>query len=153
MDLNNRPYEMADVLGFVRRDLSASVLRADVEHIRGTTRNSATIPAPRPASILNQLSGYVRTCMRDAHHFQNEGQALMVLSWAEALAGHLFKRGAPSPIDDDMMRLASGLESIERVQRIEKSRFFRLWERLPGGPMRERLNILWSQSYSRPVEQ
>jgi hypothetical protein len=66
---------------------------------------------------------------------------------------HLFKRGAPSHIDDDMMRLASGLESIERVQRIEKSRFFRLWERLPGGPMRERLNILWSQSYSRPVEQ
>jgi hypothetical protein len=51
-------------------------------------------------------------------------------------------------LDEDIGALLVGLRRIERVQHIEKSRFFRLWERMPMSPARERLMRLWSQSFA-----
>ena len=150
IDERNWSFEMADILAFVRRDVDTGVLAEDAERIVGKAPATRSLDELAGPANIGQLATYVRTVMRQSQHFFNEGLVLMVLTWAEALARHLDAHGAAGDLDEDMMRLAAGLAKIERVQQIEKSRFFRVWEPLSSGPVKERMVRLWSRSYAQP---
>jgi hypothetical protein len=148
-DRQNHDREMADTFGFVRHDLSDELLAADVAHIRGDHRKPWDLLLSRaPLSTLNHLAQYVRACMRDVRHFHNEGHALMLLGWTEDVATRCRSLGKELQLEDDLTALFHGLQRIERVQQIEKSRFFRIWERTPATPVREQLMRLWSRSFT-----
>jgi hypothetical protein len=147
MNPRNWSFEMADILGFVRRGIGNQALSGDIDRINDRQNEATSLSQLADSTVLGQLATYVRGVMRDSHHFSNEGQALMVLIWIESLARHLQANGSHD-LDEDMTRLFVGLEKIERVQQLEKSRFFRLWEPLSGGPVKDRLIRLWSRSYT-----
>jgi hypothetical protein len=146
MDEACRPFELADAYAFVRRDLSADLVAADARRMRGEL---TAPPDPRTAgglANLNHLAAYVRSSLRNAHHFYTEGHALMLLTWAEELARQYRTLRAGEPLDRDITALCTSLMQIECVQRLEKSRFYAIWERLPATPLREHMTRLWTAS-------
>jgi hypothetical protein len=149
MDDKNRDLEMAYALCFVRRDLADDLLDCESAYIRDVCRSAERSPAVRTAvAPLNLLAGHIRACMRDPHHFQNAGHALMLLLWADTLAARLQDLARSGRQPDELAKLAEELERLERVQHLEKNRFFRICERSQR-PVSERLMQLWSRSYTR----
>jgi hypothetical protein len=150
MQDGNGSLELADAFALVRLDRGPELLRQDAARLRGDTKVAEALVAEgQDPAVLTRLAAYVRACMRDTHNFCNEGQALMLLHWTEGIAKQLRENRCQAALDAEVTRLFQGLERIERVQRIEKSRFFRIWDRMSAGPAKDHLSRLWHQSYTQ----
>jgi hypothetical protein len=149
MDPRLRSFDVADTLCYVRRDRSPLLLDQTAASIRGDTPSDArwnALVESAPLSTWRRLADYVRACMRFKGHFSNEGLVLMVLCWVEDIAqrGLILREGDGS--SSEVRQLLAELRRIESVEILEKSRFWKVIEGTPDGPVRQRLVGLWKEN-------
>ncbi|MBE7451357.1 MAG: hypothetical protein HS111_21400 [Kofleriaceae bacterium] len=140
LDPRMRPLDRLDTWLFTARG-HANLLDVTARMIRGECVSpELCFDARQRTQVLRALADWVKMCMRHGHHFQNEAQALMLLTCLEEL-----------PADTTFApRLAHVLREVESVQILEKARFWQILERTPPGPARERLRELWTRPYATP---
>jgi hypothetical protein len=143
----HRKLEVADLLLFVRTDRSDDLpqLFARIVQNRLGELSDYLLPS-KPTATLNALFHFIRTTMRRPGNYWNVGLVLATLSWAVAgidLANDFVRDGVITK--RDRATLLRSLATTEVVQRMEKNRFWKVVGQLPPGPLRERLEVLWSR--------
>ena len=147
LDPQARRMEVADVACFVRRDDSPRLNDLVCANVRGQPAKLREALYPvNPASTINHLLHYARRCLRNPAFFRNEGLALMVLTWLEEVSAFLGRLAPDDAIETASVREA--LLKVQRVQVMEKARFWSICDRLRPGRVRRKLIELWHQPLS-----
>lgn len=147
LDKDLRNFDLADTFLFVRRDGCDKILDQTAMLIRGDSLVATNCLSPaRPMSTLRHLGNYIKMCMRSTNHFANEGQVLMLLGYVE----YLWMRSNGLPQDQEFIGDTKGLfavlQQIECIELLEKSRFWSVFERTQGTPVRDELMRLWQRT-------
>jgi hypothetical protein len=140
----HRALEVADVCCFVRSDVSADLRKAQQRCAAGQVRSFRDVLHPdRPICNLVSVVKYARTCMRNPLNFNTPSLVLMPLIWVrevEQLVRELREQGASA---EDLMQLEEAFTKFERVQQIEKARFWAMRD-AQDSPVRGRLfEAIW----------
>ncbi|MEY2936022.1 MAG: hypothetical protein RL033_6771 [Pseudomonadota bacterium] len=152
MHPDNRQVEMADVYLFVRRDFGPDVFALQARQARGEVfpARSSLYPA-RPGSTLNLLLDYACGCMRDTRHLESPALSLMLLYWLRDLQRDLRELPAPLVTAADRQGILERLLKVERIQIMEKRRFWAMVDGLEPSPLRNELTALWNGSHHGPA--
>jgi hypothetical protein len=138
---------------FVRRDFSPEIAELHARLVRGDPVSArACLYSPRPWSTLNLLVDYIAGCLREPGHLESPGLTLMDLSWLEELDGQVARLADTPAREGDWRGLKARLAKIDRIQVMEKRRF---WEMVEGPlplELRMRLLALWSQTYAKGTQ-
>jgi hypothetical protein len=152
MEPENRQVEMADVYLFVRRDFGPDIFALQARQARGeifAARNSL-YPA-RPCSTLNLLLDYACGCMRDTRHLESPALSLMMLYWLRDVQRELRELPPALVTAADQRGILERLSKVERIQIMEKRRFWSMVDALEPSPLRNELTALWNSSYHGPA--
>jgi hypothetical protein len=148
LDPRSRDFELADIYCFVRRDISPHVFERCAQNIRGDhVEPSLCLMPARPVSTLTHAVSYALTCLRDRMHLRGAAQALMLLNWLEDVALRIEHLSADPILADDIAATRRRLRRFERVQHMEKARFWKVHDSLPEGALKERLRALWCRTW------
>jgi len=147
LDSRMRAVEMADIYLFVRRDFLPEIFELQVRQVRGEVLPAREcLYTPRPCSTLNLLLDYACGCMRDTGHLDSPGLALMLLHWLKDLRQDL-EALPPSLVSPaDRRGISDRLAKFERIQVMEKRRFWRMVDELAPSALQAELIELWSAS-------
>ena len=151
LDPSKRPVEMADIYLFVRRDSLPEIFDLQVRQIRGEIfPGRECLYSPRPCSTLNLLLDYACGCMRDTGHLDSPGLALMLLHWLKDLRKELqgLSPAIVSPLD--RRSIEERLAKVERIQIMEKRRFWNMVDQLSPSALRVRAHESMGGLQSRP---
>ena len=144
LDPKCRTLELGDLYCFVRRDDSQHLREQIARCVRGElTRADDCLYPQNPLSTINAVLAYIRACMRDPHHFSNQAQVLMLLTWLEEVAGRLRRWRADASLRSELERTFKNLERVERVQALEKGRFWTVVESTGEARVKRRRLDLW----------
>lgn len=136
--------ELTDMFCFVRRDIGEPLFELQAAIMRGQAIDPLDCLFPtRPGSTVRHLADYALSCMRAPEHFNNAGLVLMVLTWVDAVRSHASQAIRSRAASEDTRAWKDVLRKIERVQVMEKGRFFDVVDPLPEGPTKQRLLALW----------
>lgn len=152
MEPGNRQVEMADVYLFVRRDFGPDLFALQARQARGELfpARSSLYPA-RPCSTLNLLLDYACGCMRDARHLESPALSLMMLYWLRDLQRDLQELPGSLVTPADQRGILERLSKVERIQIMEKRRFWSMVDALEPSPLRNELTALWNGSHHGPA--
>jgi len=147
LEPENRNMEIADILLFVRKDVCVEIGAIQIELLRG--RRVSLIDClypPRPMTTLKMLLDYVCSCMRSTEHLTNPTLALMVLTWLTAAPKLTNQLLATRDYSEEHVGFLERLKKVNRVQVMEKRRFWTMVDELEEGLLRSQLKHLWQSS-------
>lgn len=144
LDEDNLPIEIGDVYCMVRKDTNDHLFKTQARLVRGEIFDSSECLYPKkPISTLCHLADYVLFCIRTPIHFYNESLILMVLIWIQHLREQIEILKHKNISKEEIGSLRNRLQKIERVQVMEKKRFFDVFDKLPSGPVKKKMEELW----------
>lgn len=139
--------ELADVLCFVRRDSSLELLNLIATNVRGRPhRPRACLYSVQPASTVNALLHYARRCLRSPAFLMNGSLCLMVLTWIDETARLVRSLDADDPVRDQLPSIKDSLRRVQKVQVMEKARFWEICGAMTPGATQARMLALWAKS-------
>jgi hypothetical protein len=151
LDPKARAFDLIDTLFYVHAGSGEQELQAIARYVRGEhLLPEQVLPPERARATWRRLADFVRSYTRLPGHFSSEGSILMALSWVEEIARRAEKLRSSGPGEDrfaaESRQMLLWLKKIDSVQAIEKGRFWRVVDSLPGGSVKQRLLQLWSSS-------
>ncbi len=146
MEPEHLALEVADAYCFVRHDLSEQLYAVYTRCVRSEIQSaSEALYPPRPASTLIHLVDYCRTCMRNPGHFHRPGTILMLLVWIDEIVREFRRLEMEGIPDSDAAGLRTALRKFERIQVMEKRKFWQVIDGMPRDDVQKRLIQLWNQ--------
>jgi hypothetical protein len=147
-DSAHRELDLGDMYLFVRRDALPDIAELQVRHVRGQpVRVLECLYATRPWSTLSLLVDYVAACMREPGHLESPGLTLMELGWLGQLRRQTSELASTPSREGDRRGLHARLEKIERIQVMEKRRFWQMVDGPLPPALRARLLALWTDAH------
>ena len=138
---------LADGYLFVRRDVRPELFSASCEFLRqGTIDPERCMLSSNPGATIVQMLDYALNRLRDPLMLRGAGHMLLLLTAAAQTAQHARAMHERGLLRDGLDGVRLRLARVERVQVMEKRRYFTLLESLPDSPVRERLRTLWEKS-------
>lgn len=148
LDQSNRDAGMADGYCFVRTDTREDVYAVTAAMLRGDHVDPTSCLSPtNRASTVRQAIDYVRASFRDTQHLRTAGQALYLLTGLSNIEWHVEQLQRQGLVGAEVGALIERMKGFERVQFMEKGRFWPLCDRLPEGASKQRLIALWQHEY------
>jgi hypothetical protein len=89
--------------------------------------------------------------MRDTRHLESPALSLMLLYWLRDLQRDLRELPAPLVTAADRQGILERLSKVERIQIMEKRRFWAMVDGLEPSPLRNELTALWNGSHHGPA--
>jgi hypothetical protein len=84
-------------------------------------------------------------------HLRTPAQALMLLTSLDDTLAYIRGRGPLGSSLTPAVDLLLRVRSFERVQQMDKRRFWALYDQLEAGPCKDRLIELWSVDYAEAL--
>ncbi len=129
----------------MRRDFASEIGSLHVRQLSGSPVSATEcLYATRPWSTLGWLLDYVAACLREPGFLESPGLTLMLLGWLRDVRTHAAALAAAR--EADRRSLQTRLLKIERIQIMEKRRF---WDMVDGDlspDLRRCLLSLWTPS-------
>jgi len=149
LESGSQNMDLADILLFVRKDMRSDIDATQVSLLRGCNVSLVDcLYGPRPMTTLKLLVDYVCGCMRSTEHLTNGTLALMVLTWLASTPKLAIKLSATRNFADEHAGFLERLKKVNRVQVMEKKRFWAMVDKVENGPLRNQLECLWQTSAS-----
>ncbi|MET0384334.1 MAG: hypothetical protein ABW321_00170 [Polyangiales bacterium] len=140
---------LGDAYLFVRSDTRDEVLRATAQLLRkGAIDPELCLLRSNPEATLVKLLDFTITRLRDSAQMRTPGYMLTMLSAVHTAREHARVLHARGVLRHGLQRVHTRLLRFERVQLMEKRRYYELFEQLPEGPARDRLAELWARPLS-----
>jgi hypothetical protein len=140
----NRDLDIGDMYLFVRRDCLPVLTQLQVSHIRGhVVPSQSCLYSRRPWSTLSLLLDYVAGRLREPGQMESPGLMLMALGWLQLVHQHMATLSDDPACDGNRRSLDSRLSKIERIQVMEKRRFWQMLEGPLPQDLKAQIAALW----------
>lgn len=140
----NHELDIGHILLFVRRDGLPEIAKLQARLLRGQRVTAQScLYSRRPWSTLSLLVDHIAGCLRETGHLESPGLTLRELGWVHTLRRDMASMLGGPVRDGDRQGLENRLSKLERIQVMEKRRF---WQMVDGPlplELKERLSALW----------
>lgn len=147
LDPGGRELEIGDMYLFVRRDFQPETLSIQLRHLRGIAVPPwECLSSRRPCSTLNLVVDYICGCLRDTAHLENPALTMMLLNGIDGVRREVLQPRPELSSDRERSGVIARLAKLERIQVMEKRRFWSMLEGLSCEDTRARLVELWQRA-------